>query len=288
MAPRKPSPAQIRDRRARIAVIVLGCVLLIVGAIQGPKVLKLLKGPSAAAPPVASPTPGASTTGTPSTPGAPGTSPVAFTPGAPLSTSAVGNGQLDGFSLLAPKDPFQSQTPAADASGTLAATPVATKPRPPAATTTTATTATATTTTATTPATTQPVATAPVVGATVTTPLAPSGVRVGLVSMNGLRQVVPVDGKFPLAKPMFQIVALGARHVRLGLVTGSFADGSRTLTLWRSHKLTLLDRSDGTRYVIQFVRMTRAQIAPAGTMSPAATTAEPPAATTPTTTSSTG
>jgi hypothetical protein len=103
--------------------------------------------------------------------------------------------------------------------------------------------------------------------------------------MNGRSQTVPTGAAFPLAQPLFRLISLGGNGVKIGLVAGSFPDGSRTLKLRRGHKLTLLDVTDGSRYVIMFVRMTRAELdlaAGAGT-GPAAAKAAPaanPAATT--------
>ena len=42
MSPAKPTQAQIRDRRAKRAMIVLGVVFVAALAIQGPKLLKMI------------------------------------------------------------------------------------------------------------------------------------------------------------------------------------------------------------------------------------------------------
>ena len=44
MAGRRPTAAQVRDRRSKRMAIGLGVVLLVVGVIQGPKLLKQLSG----------------------------------------------------------------------------------------------------------------------------------------------------------------------------------------------------------------------------------------------------
>ena len=118
---------------------------------------------------------------------------------------------------------------------------------------------------------------------TFVTPVA-KGIPAALVKMNGRRQIVPRGGEFPVAEPLFRVVAVGGRRVQIGLITGSFADGTRTLKVRRGHKLTLLDTTSGSRYVIVFVDLTQAPLvssgATAGTAQPAAATASTAAAST--------
>jgi hypothetical protein len=262
MAPRRPSPAQVRDRRARIAAVALGGVFLLIAVIQGPKLLKMLHGSSSSA----IPAPAASSAPAPG-------KPVSFSSGASSPSLGVGGGQLQGFSLLAPKDPFHSQLPAAPTAGSAAAAAPpkkpatkkpATKPKTPA-TKTTPTPATAT----------APPGQQPSTGSVTFVTPAPTGRPVAIVKMNGRKQIVPKGGMFPLAEPLFRVVALGPRRVQIGLVTGSFADGSRVLKLRRGHKLTLVDTTNGSRYVILFVQSTRAELnltAPSGTVPGTVTT----------------
>jgi hypothetical protein len=85
------TPAQVRERRARIAAVVLGGVFLLVAAIQGPKLMKQLKGssPQATAPVI---------------------SPVTSsgTPVSALTSPSIGVGQLSRFSHFTSKDPFKT------------------------------------------------------------------------------------------------------------------------------------------------------------------------------------
>src|ERR1700722_14822690 len=96
--PKKRTPAQIRDRRAKIAAAVLGVVFLGVAAIQGPKLLKQLH-----------PSPQAAADSTP--PPASGTGPVT------LAAATLAPGQLSRFSTFATKDPFKAQVAAASTGG---------------------------------------------------------------------------------------------------------------------------------------------------------------------------
>ncbi|HEX5449661.1 MAG TPA: hypothetical protein VFW85_06345 [Gaiellaceae bacterium] len=107
MAARKPSPAQQRDRRAKIMLAVLGVVLVIVLGVQLPKLLGGSKNAADTAPPVA---PAAAATST--------------TPASASFASAPT--QLQRFTRFAAKDPFKAgYTPPAGASST---TPTTTNP----------------------------------------------------------------------------------------------------------------------------------------------------------------
>ena len=98
MASKRPSPAQIRERRARIAAVVLGVAFLGIAVIQGPKLLKSIQGGSSASEP---PTSTAAST----TPGTPGSTTTTAALG--VLAAAAGPGQLHGFSLFAPGVPFK-------------------------------------------------------------------------------------------------------------------------------------------------------------------------------------
>ena len=253
MAPRKPTPAQMRDRRARIAAGVLGCVLLAVGGIQGPKLLKALSGSSGSPSANAVQTTESTTTG--------GT--VSSTPGSVFATTPSSSaGQIDGFGSFSAQDPFRSQMPTATgttgATGTTAA-PGATKKAAttPATTTQAATTAQTTTTKTTTTAATQP----PVPPVTfTTTTAAPTGVAAAVLEINGKRALVGVGGMFPVKTPLFRFASLTAKHLRIGVVGGSFADGRTFVVLQAGREVTLLNQSDGTRFMIRFVHMTHAPL----------------------------
>jgi len=82
------------------------------------------------------------------------------------------------------------------------------------------------------------------------------------VKMNGNEETVPKGGQFPDASPLFRIVAVGKKRASIGLVTGSFADGTRTLKIKQGHKLTLVNQTDGSRYELLYVEQTRSAEAP--------------------------
>ncbi|MGH7330546.1 MAG: hypothetical protein ACREJX_19530, partial [Polyangiaceae bacterium] len=127
-----------------------------------------------------------------------------------------------------------------------------------------------------------------------------------IVAMNGKKQTVFLGDGFPSANPLFKLVALGAKTVRVGIFGGSFTSGTQTIKLAKGKKVTLANQSDGSHYVIELVKLTTAvapvQTTPAssstsgnstssGTSTTGTTTSTPPTttpATTATTTTSTG
>ena len=270
MAARKPSPAQIRDRRARIAVVILGCVLLAVGGIQGPKLLKLLNGSNGSSSTNGAQTTQSTTTGQPAstTPG----QPASTTSGVIVPTTSSSAGQIDGFGLFSPQDPFRSQMPStAAATGASGTTQKAT---PTQATTTQAAATQATTTraatTTQTPTTTAKQPRVPPV--TFTTTTAPTGVVAAVLKINGKRALIGIGGTFPEKTPLFRFASLAGKRLRIGVVGGSFADGRPFLILQAGREVTLLNESDGTRFIIRFVHMTNAPLDMLTSPGPTATT----------------
>ncbi len=160
MAPQKKrTPAQVRERRSKIAAAVLGVVFLGVAAIQGPKLLKQLH-PSAQAAADSAPPP-ASVGGT-----------VA------LVAASLAPGQLRHFSTFAAKDPFKAQVASAStAAGGGGAASATTKANGPTGASGPAATFTETTSGASSP----PARTVPA----------------ALILYNGKRQVVALGTGFP-------------------------------------------------------------------------------------------
>jgi hypothetical protein len=253
MASRKPTAAQIRERRSRIAAVVLGVLFLGVAAIQGPKLLKMISGgSSSSAPP-------------PAATGTTGTTPGSTTPG--VAATGAGTGQLNRFSLFKVGVPFKptvtaTTTTTAKSAASAKTTTAATTTTPKAATTTTAPTTTASTTTTT------PTTTAPPVTFTV-----PNGVPAAEVTVNGKKQLFGTGAYFPLDAPLFKLAAIEKKGLKISVVGGSFVDGQQYLVLKAGNKVTLMNQSDGTKFVIRYVKKT---FAPADQLtSPTATTTVP-------------
>ena len=79
-----------------------------------------------------------------------------------------------------------------------------------------------------------------------------------LILYNGKRQVVALGAGFPAKRPMFRLVSLGLKNVRIGLIGGSFANGKTTLALVRNRKVTLADSTTGDNFALRLVRLTTA------------------------------
>jgi len=281
MAARKPTPAQLRDRRARIMVVVLGCVLLAVGGLQGPKLLKLLNGSNGSSSTNAAQTTGSTTTG----------QPASASPGAGVAVTAAspGAGQIDGFGLFSPQSPFHSQIPtAATPTTTTGASGATTKATTTQATTTKAATTQATTTKAATTTTATQPSVPPV---TFTTTTGQTGVVAAVLKINGKRELIGIGGTFPEKTPLFRFASLTGKRLRIGVVGGSFADGRPFLMLQAGTDVTLLNESDGTRFAIRFVHITNAPpnmlTSPAPTAGAATPAGFQPGATPPTATKTT-
>ncbi len=102
---------------------------------------------------------------------------------------------------------------------------------------------------------------------------------------------------FPTSDPLFKLIALGKKNIRIGVLGGSFTSGAPTIKLVKGKRLTLANQADGSRYVIQLLKLTTAtpppppaggsSRAPAGTTT-AATTVTTTTTPAPTTTTSAG
>ena len=227
MAPpkKKRTPAQTRDRRAKIAAAVLGAAFLGVAAIQGPKLLKALH---------------------PAPPGVMAGPPLSQTSSTQFAAATLASGQLRRFSTFSAKDPFKAlvnlaggAAAASGASGAGAATAG------------------------------KKLSVVAPVGAsggtaTFTENLGGAGalsartVPAALILYNGKRQIVALGAEFPAKRPMFRLVSLGLKNVRIGLIGGSFADGRTTLALVRNRKVTLADSTTGGTFALRLLRLTTA------------------------------
>lgn len=235
---------EAKQKKIAIGGMAILCLLLV---IQGPKTLKMLKGPE--------PTPAAAPA--PATPAAPAPGAAVPAPGAAApATDAVdlalvadsdaspvaGEGQLVTFEHFASKDPFVPQA--------------VVKPPPPA------------------PAApegeaerdpespgdgSKPVdggftpSRAPDDGSAAPAPAAPALARLTSISINGAAEDVDVEGSFPAEQPTFVLVSLAkdGKSVEIGIAGGTYADGGETIELKLGKPLTLQNTADGTRYELE-------------------------------------
>jgi hypothetical protein len=248
-----------RERKQKIFLAVAGVVFLGLMAIQGPKLLKQLRGSESAAP-AASTT--AASPASPATAGAPSASadsatatpaPVATPVRAPKAATTqlagvvivpeqpvqAGEGQLSSFSRFDSKDPFVQQvgeeplpTPAEIAAkGAPSQSPAA------------------------------PVqqsggvvgalpGSAPTGQGTASRPVAKPTLAVLLV--NGKLQSLEAGKRFPKGDQAFVLRTLKPGRVGIAVANGSFAGGG-VLTLRLGRKVTLVNTATGTRYAVKLV-----------------------------------
>jgi hypothetical protein len=257
---RRLTAAQAKAAKQKKLVILLAVIFLVVAGVQGPKFWKQLHPKPAGE---AAPTPG-------SVPAASATAPAAG------AVTLAASGQLHTFRHLKLKDPFKAlvSVPVADTSSSAPAADSATvKPAPAKAAE---------------PKQPKPAGT-PAASGTVSFSAAKPPPNAAIVTTNGRKQLVYVGDGFPTADPVFRLVALANKAVRVGVLGGSFTNGIPTIKLARGKQVTLANEADGSRYVIKLVRLTTAAQKPEPTTTtPTATTTTPtattPAATPPTTT----
>jgi hypothetical protein len=74
------------------------------------------------------------------------------------------------------------------------------------------------------------------------------------ISVNGRVQVVRVGTSFPSSNPLFRLVSVGSNGVaKVGIASGSYSSGARTVSLVQGRTLTLVDTADGIRYQLRLI-----------------------------------
>jgi hypothetical protein len=221
---RRPTPAEARERRAKIAAVVLTVVFVAVCAIQVPRVLKHFESSSSDA--------AATTTTTPAPPAA-----------APAVLVSARTTHLSRLGRFAWKDPFRQQLQPKATAPAAPAKPPAAKPQPkpkPAAPVT---------------------ASAPPAQTKSFTPLPAKPLQEGrpgvLLLLDGKRLGMLRGDLFPTADPVFRLVSFTKKTARVALLAGTLSDGGSTLKLQQGHELVLRNATMGDRYVLELVRPAR-------------------------------
>lgn len=240
-----------RDAKAKRLLLILVPAVLVVGVLQGPKVLALVGG-------------GADTPteqDVAAAPVDPATAPLGDVPatvpasGATLQNSnrrpAVDLGELGRLGRFAGGDPFVQQIVGSVGGAVADETPEAELPDPPAAPADGDAQMPATPAEPTTPAEpaspeTQPEPVAAASG------LEPSA---AVIAVNGAPQQIATGGAFPSADPVFRLAALDADGGEIGLVEGQFSTGAGTITIAVGETRTLVSQPDGTRFRVRLVRV---------------------------------
>jgi hypothetical protein len=260
--PARIDPIKAKQRRQKQIAIGGAALLLVLVAIQGPKLWKQLHSSSstpawlqasraqaATGAPISVSTPPGAGTAAPAV-GVPDTS----TPSVPAAAGSVlvsdqaptaGPGQLSSFGTFSSKDPFAAQVKVSAGSPT-PADPVdgygipnggsagAGSPAPAAGGSVVPGAATP-------PATTTPAVPAP---------------TSAVIAVNGVLASVNVGTDFPTASPtvpapLFHLVSLTQHTAKIAIAGGSYADGVPTVTLVQGKSLTLENTADGTRYKLK-------------------------------------
>jgi hypothetical protein len=250
-----------RERKQKIFLAVAGVVFVGLMVIQGPKLLKQVRGSESAAP-AASSSKADSTTASGSTStavpasaatSAPAPAPVAHVP-APKSARTqlagviivpeqpvkAGDGQLSSFSRFTSKDPFVQQVgdqplPTPQEIAGMGATPKA-------------------------PDLAQPQPTSPATPSLPSTGTDKGGAAVKVVEtptlavllVNGKLHSLEAGKRFPKGDPAFLLKTLKPGRVGIAVANGSFAGGG-VLTLRVGRKVTLVNTATGARYVVKLV-----------------------------------
>jgi hypothetical protein len=252
MARQTPAEMQKAKEARQKKIAIVGAVLLVViGAIQVPRTLKLLNGGDevVAAPPAVTSTTGADgglalppveagETGAAAGGGAADGAAEATVDGGPAPVA----GQLVTFTRFASKDPFVQQLDGAagepagaggaksgadgSADGSPDAGDVGTGGSAPGGGTSTGGSSGGSATTSPTRAT---------------------------IAVGGVRETVSVGGDFPAASPLFRLVGLTAKAARIGIAGGSYAGGEAAQTVALGRTLVLQNTADGTRYELTLV-----------------------------------
>ncbi len=233
---REEAAREAKEKKQKKILIFLAPVLLLVLVWQGPGMLKAFTGGGEATTTAAGATTLVSTAPTDPTGAAPTTAggdPAAVpTPGgsAPLpesdETVVAAEGQLLRFDRFLGKDPFNQQVKANEA------LPPPTDP---------GTTGGSVTPVPNDPGTDQP-----------------SAYTSATLEVNGVDEQLSKGTAFPASDPLFRLVAITGKNVKIGLVSGSFSDGQDTVTVKVGKTVTLVSQPDGIRYVIKLVSVAKA------------------------------
>ena len=248
---KKKIDLKAKAKRQKIIAAVGGVILLGVLAFQVPRTMKMLNPPtdsssSSSSAPATTTAATATPIAAPSLAGGNATAAPAAAPGGdgltdPDAVPTPASGQLLAFGLFRSKDPFVQQLKVG-ATGSSGATGGAAPSGPTGAK-----------------------------GTTGATGVAPSGggsssndgssapaasraaVSTAVISINGAPESVRVGGQFPAASPVFKLVSLTRTGAKVGIAGGTLQSGSPTVTLKKNTPVTLLNTSDGTRYVLRLV-----------------------------------
>jgi hypothetical protein len=242
-------------KKAKQKKLAIGLCVLLAGvvAFQGPKMLKMMKGPAATATaaPVA---PVATPTGTldPAVPAAAVPAQEAVLADSDVAPDAE-SGQLISIDSFSTKDPFKQQLTEAVPS----ANPPPVDDDAPAAATPATDGASEVPPGTFDPLGSNPQDQDPNAPPVSTTPSVepPATATETTISINGVTESVSPLAEFPAADPVFVLESLAAdgKSVLISVAGGSYTDGKQTIKLQVGKRLTLQNTSDGSRYELELL-----------------------------------
>jgi hypothetical protein len=75
------------------------------------------------------------------------------------------------------------------------------------------------------------------------------------MTVNGTKVAAGVGDQFPREHPFFRVAALTSTYVKIGLVSGSYANGASTQKVALGRSVTFVKQPEGTPYKIVLVRV---------------------------------
>jgi hypothetical protein len=256
-------PLKAKQAKQKKIAIAGGVILLALLGIQGPKTLKMLKGPQPVAS-AASTTPAAPSTPTPIAP-VDGTDTTASAPTGGVELAAVADsdqppvieqGQLATFERFSSKDPFAQQAEPVEPAASGASAEEDADKDPDAGKDGEGKTGSDA------GADSGSGADADSDGETDGgftagggTAAAPEPATATSISVNGVAEDVVVEGAFPKDEPTFVLasIAKDGKSVEIGIAGGEYATGGETMKLTFGKKITLQNTADGSRYEIELI-----------------------------------
>jgi collagen type I alpha len=247
---KKKIDLKAKAKRQKIIAGVGGVILLGVLAFQVPRTMKMLNPPtdsssSSSSAPATTTAATATPIAAPSLAGGNATAAPAAAPGGdgltdPDAVPTPASGQLLAFGLFRSKDPFVQQLKVG-ATGSSGATGGAAPSGPTGAKGTTGATGVA------------PSGGSSSSGGSSAPAASRAAVSTAVISINGAPESVRVGGQFPAASPVFKLVSLTKTGAKVGIAGGTLQTGDATVALKKNTPVTLLNTSDGTRYVLRLV-----------------------------------
>lgn len=224
------SDAQADEKRKKIILAVASVVLVGVLAFQGPRVLKQLRGTSAATPAPSTSAPA------PSAPGIDSTGGGATAP-APTAVPPLRSGGLPALKARDPFTPLIRENAGGSGSADSAKDPA------PASTDSS-------------PGPGPAVGFEPGNPTAPTTTVAPPSPVAAVIWINDSPQIIGLSKRFPSGAPTFKLVSVSPKLIKIRVAGGSFADGRKVITIRKGRGITLVNTATGVRYDIRFAAST--------------------------------